>query len=260
MEGVSAGWVSSTPTRRHPRHAKQSCQRPPSLLARYQPSTIPLRLLGPSGNLRLASCSARVRSQWRYQVQLGNERELAGEMRVTREARVLWNELQDRNREEIRGIIQFDSTAEAYGSALAEETSKILKLAMIFEACRWAANPARNPREIQRDTLQLAAEHGRYCLAAGRALDAIGRRGEIRDEANAILANIRTEWKASAKHGTIEATRTQLTHRFASNPNRRGALTPARLYSEILPDLIQRRQARLARKEGRLEVYQFPVE
>jgi len=131
---------------------------------------------------------------------------------------------------------------------------------MIFEACRWAADPARDPWAIQRDTLELAAEHGRYCLAAGRALDAIGRRGEIREEADAILANIRTEWKASASRGIIEATRTQLTHRFAANPGRRGALTPGRLYSEILPDLEKRRLARLIRKEGKLQVYQFPVE
>jgi len=36
----------------------------------------------------------------------------------------LWNELQDRNRAEIRAIEQIDTAAEAHGSALAEEQSR----------------------------------------------------------------------------------------------------------------------------------------
>jgi|LakMenEpi03Aug12_release.lakeMendotaPanAssembly.Ray.scaffolds.fasta_scaffold92698_2 hypothetical protein len=183
--------------------------------------------------------------------------ELDGEMSLTGDAQSLWNDLQDRNREEIRGIKEINNAAEAYGSALAEEQSRTLKIAMIFEACRWAANRARKSSEIQRDTLQLAAEHGRYCLSAGRSLDAIGRRGEIRDEADAILAKIRTDFTAFVKDGRIELTRTQLTSRFAPNPGRNGAMTPGRLYSEIIPDLITRQFAREIPKAGKLHVYQF---
>ena len=187
--------------------------------------------------------------------------EAEGEMTLTRAARSLWDGLQDRNREEIRAIRDIDCAAEAYGSALAEEQSKTLKLAMIFEACRWAAEGGGAFGEIRRDTLELAAEHGRYCLAAGRALDAIGSRSEIRDKADAILARIRTEWASAATPATggrIELNRTQLTNRFASNPDRPGAMTPARLYSEILPDLIQRGVAReLPREGGKGRVYQF---
>jgi len=187
--------------------------------------------------------------------------EVAGEMALTRGARALWNELQDRNRDEIRAIHDIDSAAEAYGSALAEEQSKTLKFAMLFEACRWALDPSRAFGEIRRDTLKLAAEHGRYCLAAGRALDAIGNRSEIRDKADSILAKIRTEWARAAtpiNGGCIELTRTQLTSRFAPNPERAGAMTPARLYNEILPDLIKRGLAReLPREGGKGRVYQF---
>ena len=133
----------------------------------------------------------------------------------------------------------------------------MLKFAMIFETCRWAADNARNWPEIQRDTLEFAAGHGRYCLAAGQSLDAIGRRGEIREEADAILANIRTEFTSHAKGGKIELNRTQLTHRFAANPGRHGAMTPGRLYSEIIPDLAKRGLARALPKAGKLHVYQF---
>ena len=183
--------------------------------------------------------------------------ELAGEITLSTDARRLWDGLQDRNREEIRGIHEIDSAAEAYGSALAEEQSKTLKLAMIFEACRWAKDRTRDWQEIQRDTLELAAAHGRYCLMAGRALDTIGKRGEIRDEADAILAHIRAEFVAFAKGGRIELTRTQLTHRFAANPGRPGAMKPGRLYSEIIPDLEKRDLARPLPKAGKLHVYQF---
>jgi hypothetical protein len=183
--------------------------------------------------------------------------ELEGEMELTNSARVLWNDLQDRNRVEIRAIHDIDTASEAYGSALAEEQSKTLKLAMIFEACRWAADPTQSFGTIRRDTLELAAAHGRYCLAAGRALDAIGRRSEIRDHADAILAKIRTDWAGGARDGWIELSRTQLTSRFASNPERKGALTPARLYNEILPDLIKRGLARELPQAGKWRLYRF---
>ena len=90
-----------------------------------------------------------------------------------------------------------------------------------------------------------------------RILDAIGRRGEIRDEADAILAKIRTDFTAFVKDGRIELTRTQLTSRFAPNPGRNGAMTPGRLYAEIIPDLITRQFAREIPKAGKLHVYQF---
>ena len=51
--GAAGGLFGNTACR-HTLHAKRSCQRPPSLLARYRPSIIPLRLLGPAGNLRSA--------------------------------------------------------------------------------------------------------------------------------------------------------------------------------------------------------------
>ena len=77
---------------------------------------------------------------------------------------------------------------------------------------------------------------------------------------SAILATIRVEFRREARDGTIELSKTMLTHRFAANPSRRGAMTPARLYNEVLPDLQKRGLARLLPRNRKLEVYQFPVE
>jgi hypothetical protein len=136
----------------------------------------------------------------------------------------------------------------------------VLKFAMLFEASRWAANHARDFHVIQTDTLQLAAEHVRHSINASRELDSIGRRAEIREEADAILATIRVEFQCEAKNGAIELSKTTLTHRFAANPSRRGAMTPARLYNEVLLDLQKRGLARPLPRNGKLQVYQFPVE
>src|SRR5262249_37313910 len=94
--------------------------------------------------------------------------EIEGEMQLTDKAKEVWNELQDKNRAEILSIAGIDAVSEAYGSTLAEENAKVLKLAMIFDACRWASNHSRDFRAIQADTLQLAAEHVRHCINASR--------------------------------------------------------------------------------------------
>ncbi len=171
----------------------------------------------------------------------------------------LWHELQDSNRTAIQGIQGIDAASEAYGAALAEENAKILKFAMMFEVCRWASDEARDWTQIQPDTLQLAAEHGRECLAASKRLDQIGRRAEIRDEADSILAQIRTIGPIS-ENGDIQLTKTQLTHRFAANPSRRGAMTPTRLYTEVIADLKTRSVVQILRPNGKLSVYCFKGE
>ncbi len=185
--------------------------------------------------------------------------ELAGEMRLSADAQSHWKELQDQNRHEITATTGLDSASEAYGSALAEEGSKTLKRAMIFEVCRWAKNDLRDWQTIQLDTLILAAEHERYCLQAGRELDSIGERAEIRNEADSILAKIRTTGPRD-QQGRQRMTRSQLTASFAPHPERQGAMTPDRLYTRILPDLMKRGLAKLADKEGKKEVYEFSSE
>jgi hypothetical protein len=186
--------------------------------------------------------------------------EIEGELRLSEKAKALWCKLQDANRAQIQAIPGIDAASEAYGSALSEENAKVLKFAMIFEACRWATKQSRDFQVIQTDTLQLAAQHVHNSISASRELDSIGRRAEIREEADAILATIRIEFLRENKGGKIELSKTMLTHRFAANPSRRGAMTPGRLYNEILPDLEKRGLATSLPRDGKLQVYQFPME
>jgi hypothetical protein len=106
-------------------------------------------------------------------------------------------------------------------------------------------------------TLEFAARHGRYCLEAGRALDGYARRSEIRERADVMLATIRIDFRERAREGVIELNRTELTHRFAANPQRHRALTPTMLYSEVIPDVIQRRLATELPRQGKTQAYRF---
>ena len=163
----------------------------------------------------------------------------------------------------IRSRCLFDSgidpASETYGSVLAFSPAKTLKLAMIFEVCRWLKDKARDWQVIQADTLDLSARHEAYCVAANRDLDMIATRAEIQNEADAILAQIRSRRCGEPQpDGHFYLTRTQLTNQFAANPGRhRGAMTPERLYCVIISDLIKRGLAKLAEKRGKLEVFVF---
>ncbi|MBA3351276.1 MAG: hypothetical protein H0U23_02410 [Blastocatellia bacterium] len=172
-----------------------------------------------------------------------------------------WREIQRSNRDSIESIVTLDAASEAHSSALSSEPSKIIKFAMLFEACRWARDSSRDWRRIQPDTLQMAAEHAAYCLNASQQLDQIGRLSEIRETADSYLATIRNETRRLeakiAPDGWIELTKTQLTHRFAANPDRRNAMTATRLYGEILPDLEKRNLAQQKPMNGKLVIYRF---
>jgi len=132
---------------------------------------------------------------------------------------------------------------------------------MIFELCRWAKNPSRNWQTIPADTLRLAADHSRACLLASQQLDQVARRAEVAEEAEAIMAKVRVDFRGKATaSGEIPLTRTELTRRFAANPERRGAMTPTRLYGEVIPALEKRELVRIERPQGKLHIYYFRVE
>ncbi|MEM7385870.1 MAG: hypothetical protein AAF514_13080, partial [Verrucomicrobiota bacterium] len=183
--------------------------------------------------------------------------ELEGEMRLTPESMKMWRGLQDRNRSELNQTDGVDAASEAHSSALAEEGSKVLKLAMIFEACRWAKDRSRDPRFIEADTVAMAADHQRYCLDAGKRLDLAAKRGEIRNLADVVLARLQTEAKRKGEKGHIRVTKSELTNAFAKNPGRGGGMTPDQLYCEVIPDLIDRGLAAYGPKTGKMQVYVF---
>jgi hypothetical protein len=93
---------------------------------------------------------------------------LRGEMRQGQ----AWNALQRKNQRQIEEERGIDAASETNGSVLVSNPDKILKLAMIFEVGRWLKDKRRDWQVIQADSLDLAARHEAYCVAANRDLDA----------------------------------------------------------------------------------------
>ena len=101
---------------------------------------------------------------------------LKDEMRWSPQAFELWKQLQVENRRQIEEVSGIDPATlaplgETYSAVLAASPVKILKLAMVFEISRWVKNKTRDWQVIQADTLDLAATHEAYCIAANRGLD-----------------------------------------------------------------------------------------
>ncbi len=104
-----------------------------------------------------------------------------GKYNFSSSARELWCSIQDNNRERGNNLpINMDSQTEALASILSEEPSHTIKIAMIFEACRWVNDQSREPLIIQQDTLELASQHVNQCIQAGQLLETIGNRAEIK--------------------------------------------------------------------------------
>ena len=129
---------------------------------------------------------------------------------------------------------------------------------MVFEACRMAQE--QPPYfQIREQTLHLAIDHVEEFLRAAGYLDSLANRSFISNQAEAILARIRTD-SLHNNGNAICLTRTQLTTKFAPNPGRRGAITPEHLYSHIIPMLIAQGNATRLRKNGKMELYAFRPE
>jgi len=176
----------------------------------------------------------------------------------------LWCSIQDNNRERGNNLpINMDSQTEALASILSEEPSHTLKIAMIFEACRWVYDQSREPLLIQEDTLNIASQHVKQCIQASQILETIGNRAEIRNEADSIHAQIQKQYMYitdKIQGGFINLTKSELTSRFAPHTGRRGAMTPDRLYNVIFPDLIYRGRAKGPLQEGKKVLYAFKIE
>jgi hypothetical protein len=184
---------------------------------------------------------------------------LEGKVELSKGAMNEWKKIQDANRAESAAVIGSSPADEALRSALAESPSRVLKIAIIFEVCRWAKlSPRRDFNyQIQADTLEIAAKHQAACIEASKVLDTIGKRAELIDEGERILAKIRSENKSD--EGVIRMGRTELTNSFANNPGRAGGMTASRLHDEIMPLLINRGYARTG-EEGGKKIYFFKAE
>ncbi len=172
---------------------------------------------------------------------------------LTAEAREYWSGLQQRNRARCKQIPGYTSGDESLLSSLNESPARCLKLAVIFQACRWARGSIADPYTITEDVLALAEQHQNACLDSLIELEALSRRGEVTDTAEWLLAQISGDHPSQR---TAEYTRADITRRFAGHAGRRGALTPSCLNNEIIPRLIAQGHCHRT-KAGRKVTYTF---
>lgn len=179
---------------------------------------------------------------------------IVGEHSFTPDAKAYWIELQKRNRARCQSISGYTEGDENLQASLNESPARCLKLAVIFQCCRYAAGNVSDPFTITRDVLELAERHQDDCLDALVELESTGRQFDLEDISEGILAQL-----AEAADGKTEIvqTKSELTRRFAANPGRAGSLKPSRLYGEILPHMIRKGRAKLIGRERKLHTYRF---
>lgn len=172
----------------------------------------------------------------------------------TKEARYYWIDLQKRNRARCKKIPGYTSGEDSLRSSLNESPARCLKLAVIFQACRWAKGSVEDPFLITQDVLALAEQHQDACLDALVELEAHSRRGDVADTAEWLLSHISGDHPGQK---SADYTRTELTRRYACHAGRRGGLTPSRLYGEIIPKLTKQGHCHIRSKVGKLVTYTF---
>lgn len=190
-------------------------------------------------------------------------KELEGAVTFTDTGLQRWKELQDDNRSRLQELPEFpDRRQELQAQLLAEEPSHTLKVAMIFAACEVAADMPGTEVRLSPDILDFANQHVRQCLESALFLENISRQFQTRNQSEAILAKIRTDYADRRQAGgdSIVLNKSELTSRFAPHSGRPGSLTPDDLYTRIIPDLIARDLCRLAEKSGKRVSYAFRLE
>ena len=186
--------------------------------------------------------------------ELGHLKGIIGRGSFTPEGWDYWAALQERNHTRCTQILGYTSGEESLQASLNESPARCLKLAIIFQACRWAKGSIADPYSLTADVLALAEKHQDACLDALVELEATGKRAEVADSAEWLLAQIIGDHPG---HRSAEYTRYELTRRFAANSGRHGALTTSRLYAEIIPRLIEQGHCHAHPKKGRLQSYTF---
>jgi hypothetical protein len=126
---------------------------------------------------------------------------LSGVCTLTPLARTVFEEYQRTNRSTKSATDQFD---EPLLSRLSSAPVQVLKVAMIFEACR-SVKAGSNNLQIEKSTISLAINHVEECLKAinSVALETIAHRIYIKNDAEVLLAKIRVDFWKKAKNGSI---------------------------------------------------------
>jgi hypothetical protein len=182
---------------------------------------------------------------------------IVGEHSLTPDAKRYWNELQRRNRKRCLDIPGYTEGDENLMASLNESPSRCLKLAVIFQCCRYASGSIDDALKITPDVLEMAEAHQDSCLDALSDVESMGRRSEIEDQCDVIIARLSGDVASTPGKSEITLDKTALTRTFAANPGRRGSLSPSRLYGEIMPHLIRTGRAILASRVGKHQSFTF---
>ena len=193
---------------------------------------------------------------------------LHGPFSWTPEAETLFDQFKDAIDGRIRACDILDDQTRG---RLTTACAWVLKIAMIFEAallCHDAWWMPRNPQivpdspelRLRTEVLQLAIDHVEACLRAASSLDQVANRKGIAEQAQILLAYIRTKFWDSARNASIILTRTQITDSYAHNASRHSDSPVTYIYAQLIPYLIRIGDAKRLAKEGKKETYAFRVE
>ena len=187
------------------------------------------------------------------------------EFKFNTESAAVWDHLQRANRKQL-SLATEDGINETHRARLNAQPMHVLKVAMLFQACRWARRKTASPDGfIQADVLRTAAEHVTLCMASAAHLEQLGDRTQIRSDADVMFAKVTNPddpgrpktWVWS--QDVCVLSKTQLTSRFCHHI-RKGTWTPDYLYSKLIPNLILRGKVKEVRYEANKVRYAFQVE
>ena len=139
--------------------------------------------------------------------------------------------------------------------------SKIIKLAMIFESARWAKTKRGiPPNSISAESLSLAESHVLKTIMSFDLMQTLGRKAELTDEGDTMMARIRREFTANRRGNAIWLTKTDLTYAFAKNSGRSGSRSTTDIYLRFIPALERRGLAKLHGRIADREWFAFLAE
>jgi hypothetical protein len=180
---------------------------------------------------------------------------VSGEVCLDSEALDVWETFQVDNRERYAATTYCD---EALAARVSTEPEHVLKVAMIFEACR-GIHYERQLKVITKPSLEKAIEHVSENLRSAAFLETIANRAVTAERANIVIAAIRRKFRVM-RPSTIYASKSELTYEICHQGSRQGSIKSEELYAQIIPQLEAQGLAQLALKRGKLEVFAFQTE
>lgn len=183
---------------------------------------------------------------------------IVGPSNLTAAAKEVWARIQRDNRAQAEAL-GYSAQDETLAASLNESPARILKLAIIFQACLWAKGRASNPFTVTSSMLELADAHQSACIDSLADIERLSTRAATSENAESIIDVIRAEFDRAEylEGGAIVLSKSEITRRFAANPGRNGSLTPSILYTRILPELMRRGDAMEIERNGKLVRYAF---